>query len=167
MWSWHHRGTPSQPGLVLALDRQEGASCEGLALKVAPEHANEALAELRRRELVSFAYKEEIVTVETTDGGSLEAVTYIVDRENEQYCGNLSIEQQIETITTAVGGRGPNSEYLAKTVEAFRQLGIDDAILERIGADVKAVLKSQSRETSNVDPSAPSTRTMSPGRATS
>ena len=32
MKSIHHRGTPEDPGLVLALDAMEGASCDGLAL---------------------------------------------------------------------------------------------------------------------------------------
>ena len=35
MRSIHHRGTVEKPGLVLALDRAEGASCTGVAFRVA------------------------------------------------------------------------------------------------------------------------------------
>ena len=136
MWSWHHRGTPESPGLVLALDRNDGESCEGLALRVAPEDAEVSLAELRRRELVSFAYKEEVVTVELDDGRNIEAIAYVVDPGHEQYCGKLDAGQQARTISNAAGGRGPNSEYLANTVAAFRELGIRDRDLEALDAAV-------------------------------
>ncbi len=33
MRSIHHRGTSEHPGLVLALDEAEGATCQGLALR--------------------------------------------------------------------------------------------------------------------------------------
>ena len=36
MYSIHHRGTEAEPGLVLALDEQDGAFCDGLALRAAP-----------------------------------------------------------------------------------------------------------------------------------
>ena len=55
MSSIHHRGTVEQPGLVLALDAKDGASCEGVALRSA-DPSDVVLDMLRERELVSSAY---------------------------------------------------------------------------------------------------------------
>ena len=49
MRSIHHRGTVERPGLVLALDRAEGAACTGVAFRVAPGAEAAALAGLRER----------------------------------------------------------------------------------------------------------------------
>jgi len=58
MRSIHHRGSVADPGLVLALDEQVGAACEGLALAVAEGHEDQTLTMLRERELISSAYLE-------------------------------------------------------------------------------------------------------------
>ena len=44
MWSIHHRGTVEDPGLVLALDPEEGGACEGLGLRVKATDAGEVIA---------------------------------------------------------------------------------------------------------------------------
>ncbi|MEM6825352.1 MAG: gamma-glutamylcyclotransferase, partial [Pseudomonadota bacterium] len=56
MRSIHHRGTPQDPGLVLALDAHPGAACEGVAFRVARSHEASVLTYLRERELISSAY---------------------------------------------------------------------------------------------------------------
>ena len=43
MWSIHHRGSPEDPGLVLALDAEENTTCDGMAFRV-PERALTALS---------------------------------------------------------------------------------------------------------------------------
>src|SRR6056297_516887 len=58
MRSIHHRGTDADPGLVLALDATPGAQCHGLALRAHDDQADDVLAYLRERELVSAAYLE-------------------------------------------------------------------------------------------------------------
>ncbi len=55
MRSIHHRGTEADPGLVLALDRADGAACDGVAFRVAPGAEAQTLADLRERELISSA----------------------------------------------------------------------------------------------------------------
>lgn len=130
MLSIHHRGTEEDPGLVLALDEAPGAVCLGLALAVEPGAEDETLAYLRERELVSAAYVEKMLTLELTDGRKVEAVTYVIDPDHRQYCGDLSLEVQANMIARAVGGRGPNTEYLHNTVDHLHILGIDDADLD-------------------------------------
>lgn len=136
MRSIHHRGTPERPGLVLALDRAEGASCAGLAFRVAPGEEAATLAALRERELVSSAYLEEVLRVETADG-ALDALTYVIDPDHAQYCGGLPLEEQAAIIARATGGRGANRDYLWSTAAHLADLGIADPDLEWLAARVR------------------------------
>jgi cation transport protein ChaC len=130
MRSVHHRGTDDNPGLVLALDAAPGALCHGVALRAQPEEADTVLAYLRERELISSAYLEKRLEIALDDGRQVEAVTYVVDAEHVQYCGGLDLEEQAQIIARAVGGRGPNTEYLFNTTAHLKQLGIHDKELD-------------------------------------
>ena len=138
MRSIHHRGSEEEPGLVLALDKDDGW-CDGLALKVAEVEEAHVLEMLRERELVSSAYYEDWITAET-DEGPLETLTYIVRRDHWQYCGSLPLSEQAQIIAHAKGGRGPNSEYLFATTDHLDELGIADADLAQLAVDVRAIL---------------------------
>lgn len=124
-----HRGTPGKPGLVLALDRAEAASCSGVAFAVRPGEEDTVLADLRARELVTDAYFEQHIALEAEDGAALEAVTYVIDRSHAQYC-NLSLEEQAQVIARASGGRGPNRDYLFNTAAHLAEMGVCDADLD-------------------------------------
>jgi cation transport protein ChaC len=136
MWSIHHRGTEDDPGLVLALDAAE-AFCEGVAFRATEPEA--ALAYLRERELISSAYLEEWHDVRLRDGRTVSAVCYVINRDHVQYCGDLSLERQAQVIARALGGRGPNTEYLYNTAEHIAQLGLPDADLDWLCARVRAL----------------------------
>lgn len=138
MWSIHHRGTPEEPGLVLALDEAAGASCQGLAFRVAPGTEAETLAALRERELISSAYLEKRLMLALDDRREVEAIAYVVDPEHVQYC-RLSLEDQADIIARAIGGRGPNTEYLFNTAEHLESLGIEDAELSWLARVVRAM----------------------------
>lgn len=140
MRSIHHRGTVEKPGLVLALDEASGASCNGVALSVRSGEEEQVLAYLRERELVSSAYLEKILMVELQDGRRVEAVTYVIDAHHDQYCGELALEEQAQIIAHAVGGRGPNPEYLFNTAAHLHELGIQDAELDWLTERVRALL---------------------------
>ena len=136
MRSIHHRGTEEAPGLVLALDYEEGAACDGLALRVRTEEARKVMEALRERELISSAYLERRVRLDT-DRGEIVAVAFVVDREHPQYAGGLPEDVQAEIIARARGGRGPNDEYLHKTARALHDAGIGDAALDRLSEKVR------------------------------
>jgi cation transport regulator ChaC len=70
MSSIHHRGTPEHPGLVLALDRADGAHCDGLGFRVEARYAAQTIDYLRERELISSAYLETRVPVTFRDCGT-------------------------------------------------------------------------------------------------
>lgn len=141
--SWHYRGTPERPGLVLGLDWAPGAACTGVALRVDPGEAMQVRDYLAARELVSYAYFETLYPVTLLDGraaqgGEVEALCYIVDRTHEQYAGGLSPEEQARRILAAAGSAGPNAEYLVKTLTRLAEFGIADLELENLGALVRA-----------------------------
>ncbi len=140
MRSIHHRGSVDEPGLVLALDPAPGASCVGLAFRVAPGAEAATLAELRARELVSSAYVEHELDVRLADGRIVAALAYVVDTVHDQYCGGMALEDQAQIIAGAIGGRGPNTEYLFNTVRHLHDVGIPDPELEWLDVRVREIL---------------------------
>ena len=138
MLSIHHRGTEDDPGLVLALDTQAGGQCTGVAFEVAADEEDTVLAYLRERELISSAYYEDTVELRTDDGETITALAYIINRDHEQYC-QFDLEKQAQMIAHAVGGRGPNTEYLFNTVSHLDELGIKDDDLRWLEARVRAL----------------------------
>lgn len=139
MKSIHHRGSQDNPGLVLALDAVAGARCRGLALAVAAGAEHHTLAYLRERELISSAYLERDLTVDLDSGGSVTAVTYVIDPDHVQYCGGLEPENQARIIAAAVGGRGPNTEYLYNTARHLAEIGLNDPELDWLADRVRAL----------------------------
>lgn len=139
MRSIHHRGSVEAPGLVLALDRQEGARCDGVALAVEPGHEDATIAVLRERELVSSAYLETRLPVTLRQGGQVTALVYVIDPDHDQYCGGLPPEEQARIIARSVGGRGSNRDYLLNTAEHLSSLGICDPDLVWLAARVRQI----------------------------
>jgi glutathione-specific gamma-glutamylcyclotransferase len=138
MRSIHHRGTVTAPGLVLALDRAEGAACTGVVFRVAQGGEDATLAVLRERELISSAYLETRLAVATTDG-TVDALAYVIDPDHAQYCGGLALEDQARIIAGATGGRGPNRDYLWSTARHLADLGISDPDLAWLADRVRAL----------------------------
>lgn len=136
MRSIHHRGTEADPGLVLALDAVAGGHCDGVAFRA--RDAAPTLEYLRERELVSAAYLEEWHEVQLQDGRRVEAVCYVIDRDHVQYC-QIDLEEQARIIARAVGGRGPNTEYLWNTVTHIEDLGLPDPDLAWLSDRVKVL----------------------------
>ena len=140
MSSIHHRGTVEDPGLVLALDPSEEHDCRGVAFRVPDSAADETVNYLRERELVSSAYLERTLPVELANGTAVSALVYVVDTEHVQYVGGMSLEKQAKIIAHAVGGRGPNTEYLWNTVAHLTELGIEDPELDWLAGRVREIV---------------------------
>lgn len=137
MWSIHHRGTEDDPGLVLALDEDPRHACEGVALAVQAGQEDATLAYLRERELISSAYVEQTVDLDLVDGRRVQALAYVINRANRQYCGGLPLEQQAQIIAKAKGGMGPNTEYLYNTARHLAEIGLHDPDLEWLSQRVR------------------------------
>ncbi|AHD11521.1 gamma-glutamylcyclotransferase [Phaeobacter gallaeciensis] len=140
--SLRYRGTFAQPGLVLALDAAEDAVCNGVALAVPSGQEPEVLKDLRARELFNPAYREITTPLALADGRMVEALTYVVNRDHEQY-DNHSLPRQAEIIAHAAGERGPNCDYLWNTADHLRNLGIADDNLDWLSAEVRALQAAQ------------------------
>lgn len=143
VYSFRYRGTPEAPGLVLGLDR--GGSCRGVAFKIAPDDAPEALQYLWDREMVNGVYRPTLVRLrDLTDRKSpsnrpLNAATFVVDRSHEQYCPDLSLDTAAALIASRHGQNGPNADYLTNTVAHLTAVGITGTALHRLAERVSTI----------------------------
>ena len=126
VYSFVHRGTPEQPGLVLGLDR--GGACRGVAYRVDIGKRDEIIAYLREREQVTKVYLEawRRVTLVSSPERQVRALLYCVDRSHAQYAGRLSLDAQTHLVRHGHGRSGNNRDYVLSTVEALEALGCRD-----------------------------------------
>ncbi len=129
VYSWVHRGTREQPGLVLGLDR--GGACRGMAFRIAARDRENVITYLREREQVTMIYKEATRPLRLDDGSSTKvaALTFLVDREHSQYAGVLPKERILDIVAYAKGQSGANPEYVLNTTDHLETLGIHDPVL--------------------------------------
>lgn len=133
VYSFVHRGTPEEPGLVLGLDR--GGSCHGMAFAVEPEKWADTIAYLRAREQVTSVYIEKQKTIRLIQSGRhVEAITYVVDRAHRQYAGVLSDDELLTHVRRGQGVSGRCMDYVMNTVAHLREMKLHDPRLERLVA---------------------------------
>jgi glutathione-specific gamma-glutamylcyclotransferase len=137
VYSFVHRGTPEQPGLVLGLDR--GGACRGVAFRVAAAQREATVQYLRDREQVTSVYLEAYRQVDLMDGSRrrVRALVFCVDRGHVQYAGRISIEQQLHLVRRGHGRSGPNRDYVVSTVDALEEMGIRDRDLHLLVQNLK------------------------------
>jgi glutathione-specific gamma-glutamylcyclotransferase len=122
------RGTPDQPGLMMALDR--GGQCRGVLLQLPDGNLSATLDKLFRRE---FTYKPvnsmpRWIKVLTREGPSA-ALTFVMNRSSPLYVGRLPEDVIAKTLATACGHWGSGAEYLLNTVTNLEAKGIHDRYL--------------------------------------
>jgi cation transport protein ChaC len=133
-----HRGTPDRPGLVVGL--RPGGGCRGFAIKAEDRHKGSTLDYLWQREMdLADGYVPRHVTARLDDGRRVEALTFVADLEHEAYAGALGLDETARRIAGAEGRRGPNRDYLARTLAELERLGIRDPALEALGRAVAAL----------------------------
>lgn len=129
LWTPMGRGSPDNPGLVLALDR--GGSCCGIAYRVAAADRETELTLLWRREMVADGYRPRWVTVNCR-AGRVRAITWVINRQGNRYAGKLPPETIAKHLATAEGRLGSSREYLENTVTHLDELGIGERPLHNI-----------------------------------
>ncbi|MGO4175380.1 gamma-glutamylcyclotransferase [Bosea sp. TAF32] len=127
VFSHVHRGTPERPGLVLGLDR--GGVCRGLAFRVAAAQAKETVDYLRAREQATAVYLERHVPLRLEDGRQARGLVYVADRKHLQYAGKLPPAQLLKLVREGKGQSGENPDYVLRTHEHLRKMGIYDPVL--------------------------------------
>lgn len=125
------RGSHERPGLMAALD--EGGHCDGVVFRIPA-----ALVELEtefmwRREMFSGAYRPVFLEVATPQG-PVDALVFVMDRDNRRYMPDLPEEQAAQMIAVAEGGLGTNFAYLDSLVRHLDELGIEDGDMHRLHA---------------------------------
>jgi cation transport protein ChaC len=136
VYSWVHRGTPEQPGLVLGLDR--GGTCRGLAFRVAAEERANVIAYLREREQVTAVYLERMREIRFEDGSATQALTFMVDRNHGQYAGKLDPDTELRIVAQAAGQSGANRDYVINTAAHLAELGMPDARLDLLAERLRS-----------------------------
>ncbi len=129
VYSWFHRGSQRQPGLVLGLDH--GGCCRGRAYKIADADRAAVLEYLYEREMPTAVYLPRLRPIRL-EGQGLTALTFIVDRQSPQYAGGLSLEEMAPLIRHGVGRSGANPDYLRDAVDHMDEMGIPAAGLKRL-----------------------------------
>ncbi len=123
-----NRGSPEQPGLVLAL--LSGGSCRGLVYRVQATNAEAVLTKLWVREMPNGVYEPRWLTCATPQG-PLRALAFTLSRHSPSWTGEISDTDLLHIFSHAKGRYGTTLEYLMKNVQGLREHGIRDAELER------------------------------------
>jgi glutathione-specific gamma-glutamylcyclotransferase len=136
LWSRVNRGTPEQPGLVLALDR--GGSCTGMAFRLAADGADPHLDVLWRREMAMGSYRVAWLPCTLADGRRVDALAFVMRRDVPSYTGKLGDAIVRHVFGCASGRYGTTLEYVSRTVDALRECGMRDRALEGLLRRCKA-----------------------------
>ena len=128
-WITMGRGTPENPGLMLALDR--GGSSAGALFRVPADEARAELLLPFRRELFTHAYEPRWVRVQT-GRGPVRALTFVANRAGSRYAGPLDEPTIARHLASAGGQLGTCTEYLTQTLAALDALGLSDRRLTRL-----------------------------------
>jgi cation transport protein ChaC len=136
LWNTFGRGSPENPGLMLALET--GGSCLGVALRVAAEQVQSELTVLWNREMLSGSYLPRWVRL-TGPAGPIQAVTFIANRAHERYAGRLPLARVAELLARARGPLGEGREYLEQTVAELERHGTRDGSMHTLLRAVRAL----------------------------
>lgn len=123
-----NRGSPQEPGLVLAL--VSGGSCRGLLYRVPRATAGPVLLQLWEREMPNGVYEPRWLNCDTP-GGRQRALAFTLSRHSPNWTGVLHEPELLHIFRHARGRYGTTLDYLLRTVQGLREHGIRDKELER------------------------------------
>ncbi len=135
VYSHVHRGTEKQPGLVFGLDH--GGSCTGIAYSVAPEKWSATFKYLQNREQVTSVYLDSFQEITLhEDGKKITALTFLVDRNHQQYAGRLNLADQLKFVRQGIGQSGNCGDYVLSTARHLQELGIKDREIQALASSL-------------------------------
>jgi cation transport protein ChaC len=129
MWSRINRGTEQEPGLVFAL--MTGGSCRGIVLRVPRPQAERELRLLWRREMPRAVYEPRWLRCHTPHG-PVRALAFTLAPTSPSYTGPLDDAQLLRVLRSCRGRYGTTLDYVTRTAQALRQIGIRDYAVERL-----------------------------------
>ncbi|MFO1130445.1 MAG: gamma-glutamylcyclotransferase [Hyphomicrobiales bacterium] len=139
------RGSPEQPGLMLALDH--GGSCKGEVYRIAEDAVASELGKLLRREVpfrrVASAWRWVEVDIA---GKRQKALTFYAGMRRDRFYVDLPLHAQAHMLARAAGFGGSGAAYLHFTVMKLEELGIHDTYLWELQHLVAAEIRALSGE---------------------
>lgn len=149
LYGWHRsfclelrswRGTPEQPGLMLALQR--GGCCDGVAFRLPPGNAAAQIRRLLEREMAEPTDLAMVrwVTVATGEG-SCRCLAFWVGPEGPGVARRLPLPQVARVLASACGHVGSCAAYLYNTVAKLEEHGIRDRNLWQLQALAAAEIR--------------------------
>jgi cation transport protein ChaC len=125
------RGSNTQPGLMLALER--GGRCDGVAYRLPPGDPVDQLERLLRREVDYMEGLDFMRWLQVTDGDRRwRALGSWVGPKGEDVLLKQPLEDVAWTLARACGHIGSGAEYLHNTVYHLENFAIHDASLWRL-----------------------------------
>ena len=136
-WTKFGRGSEEQPGLMMGLE--PGGECSGIGYRIPADKLTVELDILFRREMLSFIYKPTWVSAQPVEDSvkAIDVLCFVVDSENERFCGELAEDKLIETLAVAEGPLGKNCDYLYQLVEHLEELDFEDSAMAALAAKVR------------------------------
>lgn len=135
------RGSHERPGLMAALD--EGGRCDGVVFRIAADLVDQETQFMWCREMFSGSYRPVFLDVDTPQG-AVNALVFVMDRDNRRYTPGLPEEDAARIIAVAEGNLGTNFDYLASLVRHLDDLGIRDEHMHQLHE--RALIFRQSRQ---------------------
>jgi len=135
------RGSRTQPGLMMALDR--GGRCNGVVFRLADDDRLGQIRRMVRREIGALEDARTIrwLTVQTQQG-PMRALVFWVGPKGERVRRKLPLDVVARVLARACGHMGSCAEYLYLTVKHLEERGIRDRNLWLLQKLVAAELKS-------------------------
>ncbi|GAB5376315.1 MAG: gamma-glutamylcyclotransferase [Acuticoccus sp.] len=139
-YGWHRsfclrltrwRGTPEQPGLMMALER--GGRCDGIIYRMPEEgrHAQIKSALLREVRFHQTAHMVRWINVRTEDG-PMRVLTFWAGPTGDRVMARLPLDEVAFILARACGSAGSCAEYLYNTVAHLEDFSIRDRNLWRL-----------------------------------
>ncbi|MCK9515862.1 MAG: gamma-glutamylcyclotransferase [Ottowia sp.] len=129
------RGTPEQPGRMLALDA--GGGCAGMAFRLSESGLDDELALVSIRELPYGSYRIIWREVKLADRRRVPALAFVANPAQRQYAADASIATVAPLVARARGPMGSNAQYLFQLEDALARHGYSDPHVDALAAAVR------------------------------
>lgn len=124
------RGSPLQPGRMLALE--PGGSTQCLALRLHEDRVLEELGLLWTREMVAGAYRPAWVPVDLADGRLVQAVAFLAEPVWPGYQCDARAETVAPIVAAASGALGSNADYVHCLMAALQAHRMEDGYIAAV-----------------------------------
>lgn len=131
------RGTRERPGLQAGLDAVPGGTCTGLVFRIAAEAVQHESEIVWRREAMADTYLPRLMPVDTAEG-RVQALAFVANPASADIARDLPHDVVVRYLATGEGMFGTSREYMENVAAQLGRLGLQDAELSALVADVRS-----------------------------